>query len=129
MRTRTSMARSVLSMPEASRLWGAAGGAMPEGTVWVTRARRAACRQRGQAAAEPGFARREPPPASGARLLRGWDGGPRAAVTEHLIEPLRDCFRDESVDLAAVRRDLLDPARRDEADLRARHHVDGLDVG
>jgi hypothetical protein len=50
-----------------SRVWGAAGGAMPEGPVLVTRARRAVCRQRRQAAAEPGSARWEPMPTGAAR--------------------------------------------------------------
>src|SRR5262247_132068 len=62
-------------------------------------------------------------------LLGGRDGGSRAAVGVQLTEALGDRGRNQPVDVAAVRGDLLDPARRDEADLRARHHVDRLDVG
>src|SRR5438046_10532024 len=46
-----------------------------------------------------------------------------------LFEPLRDARWNEVGDVAAELCDLLDPARGDEAHLRARHHVDGLDVG
>src|SRR4051812_1085713 len=56
-------------------------------------------------------------------------GGPRAAVREKLHEPLGYRPRNQLVDPSAERGDLLHAARRDEADLRARHHVDGLDVG
>jgi hypothetical protein len=47
-----------------ARVWGAAECARPEGTVLPTRPRKAACAQRRQAAAEPGFARREQQPSS-----------------------------------------------------------------
>src|SRR5919109_2054045 len=50
-------------------------------------------------------------------------------LREHLREAARDRLRDELVDRAAERRDLLDAARRDEAELGVRHQVDGLDVG
>src|SRR6185437_17492 len=51
------------------------------------------------------------------------------AVREELLEATGDRLRDEGRDVAAVRGDLLDAARGDEADRRARHHVDGLDIG
>ena len=60
--------RPCKSQPTPAGSSGAAGGAGPEGTVFVIRARRAPCRQRCQAAADPGSARREPPPARGARV-------------------------------------------------------------
>jgi hypothetical protein len=50
-----------------SRVWSAASGSMPEGTALITRARRAASRQRRQAGAEPGSARWEPMPTMAAR--------------------------------------------------------------
>src|SRR3712207_3838418 len=55
-------------------------------------------------------------------------GRSRTAVREELAEPARDRLRHELVHLAAERGDLLDAARGDEADLRARHHVDRLDL-
>ena len=68
----------------------------------------------------------------------GRDGGPaptpgvdrraRATVRIQLCEALRDRGRHELVNPAAERGDLLDPARRDEAVQRARHHVHGLDL-
>src|SRR5262249_8318861 len=53
---------------------------------------------------------------------------PAPAVREHLLQAPGHEGRDELLDVAAERGDLLDSARGDEADLRARHHVDGLDV-
>ena len=46
-----------------------------------------------------------------------------------LHEALRDRLRHQLVDAPAERRDLLHAARGDEAVLRARHHVHGLDLG
>src|SRR5947209_10832941 len=65
---------------------------------------------------------------AGFRLFRGVLGGARAAVREQLAEAPRNRLRDELVHPAAEGCDLLDAARRDEAVLRARHHVHRLDV-
>src|SRR5438876_6640317 len=54
--------------------------------------------------------------------------GSRSAEREKLAKPLGYAFGHELVHLSAERRDLLYPARGDEADARARHHVDGLDL-
>src|SRR5215207_3963806 len=61
-------------------------------------------------------------------FLRG-KRGPGLPLREHLGEASRDRFGHEHVDRAAERGDLLDAARGDEAVLRVRHEVDGLDVG
>src|SRR5581483_10845443 len=53
----------------------------------------------------------------------------RPAVRKELLEPSRDRLGHERGDVAPERGDLLHAARRDEAHVRARHHVDGLDVG
>src|SRR5579864_742894 len=52
----------------------------------------------------------------------------RTSCREHLLEAAGDRLRDERGDVASERGDLLHAARRDEAHVRARHHVDGLDV-
>src|SRR5581483_1053299 len=62
-------------------------------------------------------------------LLLGAERGPASTVREQLPEAARDGRRHELLDISAERRDLLHAARGDEAHLRARHHVDGLDVG
>src|SRR5205823_7480169 len=54
--------------------------------------------------------------------------GSRSTLREKLDKPLGYAFGHELVHLSAERRDLLYPARGDEADARARHHVDGLDL-
>src|SRR4029450_3414174 len=61
-------------------------------------------------------------------LLRGADGSPGPAVGVQLAEPLCHSSRHQAVDVSTERRDLLDSARGDEADLGARHHVHRLDV-
>src|SRR4051794_8259769 len=71
-----------------------------------------------------GGCRNGPARGSLARILRG--AGP--AGREELLEALRHRVGHEGGDVAAESGDLLDPARRDEADRRARHHVDRLDV-
>src|SRR5918996_1643094 len=50
-------------------------------------------------------------------------------VGELLGQPPRDGFGYQLVHFTAEGGDLFDPARRDEAHLRARHDVDGLDFG
>src|SRR5579862_606344 len=60
-------------------------------------------------------------------LVGQW--GPAPAVRESLPETARDGFRHELFDISAECGDLLHAARRDEAHLRARHHVHRLDVG
>src|SRR5919109_2791649 len=50
-------------------------------------------------------------------------------LREHLPEAARDRFRHELVDATPERRHLLHPARGEEAVLRARHEVHGLDLG
>src|SRR5579862_4261874 len=60
-------------------------------------------------------------------LVGQW--GPAPSVRESLPQTARDGFGHELFDISAEGGDLLHAARRDEADLRARHHVDGLDVG
>src|SRR5436190_4537732 len=62
-------------------------------------------------------------------LLLGVEGGPTPTAREELAEAARDGRRNEIVDVSAERCDLLHAARGDETHLRARHHVDGLDVG
>src|SRR5919205_2573211 len=61
-------------------------------------------------------------------LLAGVLGRPGPSVREEHLEPLRDRRRHELRHVAAERRDLLHAARRDEAHLRARHHVHRLDL-
>src|SRR5215218_1319434 len=61
-------------------------------------------------------------------LLLGADGGAGAAVREQLPEAPRHSLGHELLHLPAERRDLLHAARADEAHVRARHHVDRLDV-
>src|SRR5437764_9685171 len=51
-----------------------------------------------------------------------------AAVREHLLQARGDGVWHELFDISAERRNLLYAARGDEADLRARHHVDRLDL-
>src|SRR5918999_4594325 len=53
----------------------------------------------------------------------------RPPVREKLPETARYRLWDELLDIAAESGDFLDAARRHEADLRARHHVDRLDLG
>src|SRR5258708_40307802 len=72
-----------------------------------------------------GGCRNGPAWGSFARVL----GGPGPPGREELLEALRHRVRHEGGDVAAVRSDLLDAARRNKAHGRARHHVDGLDVG
>src|SRR6476646_7219356 len=55
-------------------------------------------------------------------------GRPRPAGREELLEPARDGLRHELGDGATEGRDLLHATRRDEAHLRAGHHVHRLDV-
>src|SRR5438105_11734866 len=62
-------------------------------------------------------------------LLAGADRGPRTRLRVELAEAAGDRRRDELVDVTAEGGDLLDPARGDEAVLRAGHHVHRLDVG
>src|SRR5947208_930159 len=62
-------------------------------------------------------------------LLLGVEGGPTPTAREELAEAARDGRRNEIADVSAERRDLLHTARGHEAHLRARHHVDRLDVG
>src|SRR5438132_7737912 len=59
------------------------------------------------------------------RILRS----SRAPSREKLCKPLGYGLWDALVHPSSERRDLLHAARRDEADRRARHHVDGLDLG
>src|SRR4051794_18781873 len=61
-------------------------------------------------------------------LLRA-ERGAAAPVREELPEAHGDRLGDQFVHLSAKRGDLLHARRRDERDLRARHHEDGLDVG
>src|SRR5690349_7975113 len=63
------------------------------------------------------------------RLLVGTQGRAGAAVGVELAEALRDHRGDEALDVAAEGRDLLDAARGDEGELRARHDVHRLDLG
>src|SRR6266404_4052799 len=53
----------------------------------------------------------------------------RTSCREHFLEPPRHRLGDEVGDVAAEGRDLLHPAGRDEAHVRARHDVHRLDVG
>src|SRR6266508_2585229 len=62
-------------------------------------------------------------------LLLGVDGSSRASPRVQLGEAAGDGGGDELLDVAAEGGDLLHAARGDEAVLRARHHVDGLDLG
>src|SRR5579862_6465306 len=60
-------------------------------------------------------------------LVGQW--GPAPSVRESLPQTARDGFGHELFDISAEGGDLLHAARRNEAHLRARHHVDGLDLG
>src|SRR4051812_6784912 len=62
-------------------------------------------------------------------LLLGRQWSAASAVREHLLQAHGDSFWHELFYVSAERRNLLHPAGGDETDLRARHHVDGLDVG
>src|SRR4051794_33099425 len=62
-------------------------------------------------------------------LLLVRQGSATSTVREHLLQAAGDGCWHELFDISAERRDLLHAARGYEADLRARHHVDGLDVG
>ena len=73
-RLRSQDERSIRHRLAPARPWGAARGAGPEGTVRGVRARKAPCRERRQAAAEPGSAGRERSPARGAREPQDADG-------------------------------------------------------
>src|SRR5436305_5799876 len=55
--------------------------------------------------------------------------GAAAAVREHLLQAARHGEGNELLDISAERRDFLHAAARDEAHLRAGHHVDRLDLG
>src|SRR3954452_3523815 len=61
-------------------------------------------------------------------LLLVREGGPASTVWEELPQTARDGWRHELLDISAECGDLLHSARGDEADLRARHHVDRLDL-
>src|SRR5215208_6913716 len=63
------------------------------------------------------------------RLVLRIFGGSGPAVRKELAEATGDGLWHELIHLSSERRDLLHAARGDEAHLRARHHVDGLDVG
>src|SRR5581483_10613556 len=62
-------------------------------------------------------------------LLPGILRRARTSCQEHLLEPPRHRLGHELRDVAAEGGDLLHSARGDEAHVRARHDVDGLDVG
>src|SRR5437763_11975404 len=64
----------------------------------------------------------------GSSLLLVRQRSAAATVREHLLETPGDGAWHELFDISAEGGNLLHPARRDEADLRARHHVDRLDV-
>src|SRR4051794_60691 len=59
-------------------------------------------------------------------LLAEWC--PATPVGEHLLQAPRDRMWDKFLDVSTERRDLLHAARGHEADLRAGHHVDRLDL-
>src|SRR5579862_7417248 len=61
-------------------------------------------------------------------LLLVREGGAATAVREHLLQPARDGLRHELFDISAECRNLFDPARRHETDLRTGHHVDRFDL-
>src|SRR3954469_19816587 len=61
-------------------------------------------------------------------LLLGVEGGAASAVREELLQAAGHGGGNERAGVAAEGRDLLHAARGHEADLRARHHVDGLDL-
>src|SRR5205085_7444676 len=62
-------------------------------------------------------------------LLLGVQGSPAPTAGKELPQTARDGRWHQLLDISAEGSDLLHAARRHEADLRARHHVDGLDVG
>src|SRR6476646_947695 len=62
-------------------------------------------------------------------LLLGACRGAAPPFREQLLEALGDGGRDEFVHVSAEGRNLLHAARGDERVERARHHVDGLDLG
>src|SRR3954447_20518089 len=64
----------------------------------------------------------------GCSLLLVGQRGAAATVREHLLQAARDGKGNELFDISAERCDLLHPAARNEAHLRAGHHVDGLDL-
>src|SRR5262245_56236730 len=116
MRTRTSMdAQSTLAFLTAR--WQASGGP----------------RRRHPRAEAPASPRRSENSPGGSVRLSGREslllrvlGGAGSPAGMQLTEAAGDRFRDERVDVAAVRRDLLHTARRDERHARAGHHVHGL---
>src|SRR6516225_3621757 len=61
-------------------------------------------------------------------LLLVTDRGAAAAVGEHLLQAACDGRGYQLFDISAEGCDLLHPARRDETDLRAGHHVNRLDL-
>src|SRR5207342_643649 len=61
-------------------------------------------------------------------LLLGVEWGAASTVREELLQAAGDGGGDELADVAAKGSDLLDAARGHETDLRARHHVDRLDL-
>src|SRR5205085_6586094 len=62
-------------------------------------------------------------------LLLGVQGSPAPTAGKELPQPARDGRWHQLLDISAEGSDLLHAARGHERDLRARHHVDGLDVG
>ena len=61
-------------------------------------------------------------------LLLGVEGGAASPFRKQLLQAAGDGGGDEVFDISSERGDLLHSARGDEADLRARHHVHGLDL-
>src|SRR5437763_4013764 len=61
-------------------------------------------------------------------LLLVGQGSATSTVREHLFQAAGDGLWHELFDISAEGCNLLHPTRRDETHLRARHHVDGLDV-
>src|SRR5258707_7247 len=66
---------------------------------------------------------------AGGILLLVVEGGPALAGREKLPQTARDGRWYQLFDISAKGGNLLYPTGRDEADLGAGHHVDGLDIG